>query len=83
MTDYYVAALGLTRAADLYISFRRLVHSDGVCWPLPWAGTWSEAAVVQAAVELNDGVETVAVPKDVVHGIATGPWCTDQRRSFQ
>ncbi len=73
MTDYYVAALGLTRAEDLYISFRRLVRSDGVCWPLPWAGTWFEAAVVQAAAELNDGVESVAVPKDVVHGIATAP----------
>lgn len=73
MTDYYVATLGLTRAEDLYISFRRFVRSDGVCWPLPWAGTWSEAAVVRAAAELNDGVESTAVPKDVVHALATEP----------
>ncbi len=73
MTDYYIAALGLTRAEDLYICFRRPLRSDGVCWPLPWAGTWSEADVVQGAVELNDGVETVAVPKDAIHALATAP----------
>ncbi len=73
MTDYYVAALGATRAEDLYICFRRPVASDGVCWPLPWAGAWSEAEVVRAAAELNDGVETVAVPKDAVHALATAP----------
>ena len=73
MTDYYVAALGATRAEDLYICFRRPVASDGVCWPLPWAGTWSEAEVVQAAAVLNDGVDTIAVPKDAVHALATPP----------
>lgn len=73
MADYYVAALGLTRAEDLYVSFRRFVRSDGVCWPLPWAGTWSEAAVVQDAAELNDGMEAAAVPKDAVHALATVP----------
>ncbi len=73
MTDYYVAALGVTRAEDLYICFRRPVASDGVCWPLPWAGAWSEAEVVKAAAALNDGVETIAVPKDAVHALATPP----------
>ena len=73
MTDYYVAALGVTRAEDLYICFRRPVASDGVCWPLPWAGAWSEAEVVQAAAVLNDGVDTIAVPKDAVHALATPP----------
>ncbi len=71
--DYYVAALAATRAEDLYICFRRPVLGDGVCWPLPWAGAWSEAEVVRAAAELNDGVETVAVPKDAVHALATAP----------
>lgn len=73
MTDYYVAELGATRAADLYICFRRPVVGQGVCWPLPWAGAWSEAEVVQAAAELNDGVETIAVPRDAVHALATPP----------
>ena len=73
MTDYYVAVLGLTRPEDFYICFRRPVAKDGVCWPLPWAGTWSEAEVVQAAAELNDGVETIAVPRDAVHALATVP----------
>lgn len=49
------------------------MHGDGVCWPLPWAGIWSEAAVVQAAAELNDGVEAIAVPRDAVHALATRP----------
>ena len=73
MTDYYVAELGATRAADLYICFRRPVAGQGVCWPLPWAGAWSEAEVVQAAAELNDGVLTIAVPRDAVHALATAP----------
>jgi hypothetical protein len=73
MTDYFVAALGATRPEDLYICFRRPVRSDGVCWPLPWAGAWSEAEVVRAAAELNDGVEMVAVPRDIVHALATPP----------
>ena len=78
MTDYYVAALGLTRAEDLYISFRRPIRSDGVCWPLPWAGAWSEAEVVQAAAELNDGVETIARISPVCGRIAT----TDPAKSW-
>ncbi len=73
MTDYYVAELGVTRAADLYICFRRPVAGDGVCWPLPWAGAWSESEVVRAAAELNDGIETIAVPRDAVHALATMP----------
>jgi len=73
MTDYYVVALGVTRPEDLYVCFRRPVASDGVCWPLPWAGAWSEAEVVNAAAELNDGVEAIAVPKDAVHALATAP----------
>ncbi len=73
MTDYYVAELGVTRAEDLYICFRRPVASDGVCWPLPWAGTWSESEVVRAAAELNDGIQTIAVPRDAVHALATRP----------
>lgn len=73
MTDYYVAALGATRPEDLYIGFRRPVRSDGVCWPLPWAGAWSEAEVVRAAAELNDGVGTVAVPREAVQALATTP----------
>lgn len=73
MAGYYIAALGLTRAEDLYVSFRRLMRSEGVCWPLPWAGTWSEAAVMQDAAELNDGAEVVAVSRDAVHALATAP----------
>ncbi len=72
MADYYVADLKLSRAEDVYISFRRPDRSDGVCWPLPWAGVWPEAGVRQAA-ELIDGVETVAVPIDAVHALATEP----------
>ena len=72
MADYYVADLRLSRAEDLYISFRRPERSDGVCWPLPWAGVWPEAGVRQAA-ESIDGVETVAVPTEAVHALATAP----------
>ncbi len=72
MADYYVADLRLSRAEDLYISFRRPDRSDGVCWPLPWAGVWPEAGVRQADASI-DGVETVAVPVDAVHLLATEP----------
>ncbi len=72
MADYYVADLGHSRAEDLYISFRRPDRSDGVCWPLPWAGVWPEAGVRQAS-EAIDGVEAVAVPIDAVHALATEP----------
>jgi len=73
MTDYYVAVLGATRSEDLYVCFRRPVLSDGVCWPLPWAGAWSEAEVVRGAAELNDGVGTIAVPQEAVQALATAP----------
>jgi len=73
MTDYHVAALGATRPEDLYICFRRPVLGDGVCWPLPWAGVWSEADVVRAAASLNDGVETVAVPREAAQALGTAP----------
>jgi len=73
MTDYYVAVLGATRSEDLYICFRRPVLGDGVCWPLPWAGAWSEAEVARGAAELNDGVGTIAVPREAVQALATAP----------
>src|SRR3954453_21564563 len=73
MTEYYIAELGPTRARDLYISFRCAGYGGDVCWPLAWAGTWLEMDVVQAAAELNDGIETVAVPKEAVHALATEP----------
>ncbi len=73
MAEYYVAALGPAHAQGLFIGFRRSAPGDGVCWPLPWAGTWPEAAVVEGAAELNDGVEAAAVPKDAVHALATPP----------
>ena len=73
MTEYYVAALGPAHAQGLFISFRRSAPDDGLCWPLPWAGTWPEAAVAEAAAELNDGVEAVAVPKEAAHALATAP----------
>ena len=73
MTEYYVAALGPAHVQGLFIGFRRPAPDEGVCWPLPWAGTWREAAVVEAAAELNDGVEAAAVPKDAVHALATPP----------
>lgn len=73
MTEYYVAALGPAHAQGLFISFRRLVPEGGLCWPLPWAGTWPEAAVAENAAELNDGVEAAAVPKEAVHALATAP----------
>lgn len=73
MTEYYVAALGPAHAQGLFISFRRSELDDGLCWPLPWAGTWPEAAVVEGAAELNDGVKAVAVPKEAAHALATAP----------
>lgn len=73
MTEYYVAALGPAHVQGLFISFRRLVPEGGLCWPLPWAGTWPEAAVAEGAAELNDGVEAAAVPKEAVHALATAP----------
>jgi hypothetical protein len=73
MAEYYVAALGPAHAQGLFIGFRRPMPGDGVCWPLPWAGTWPEADVVEGAAELNDGVEAVAVPRDAVHALATAP----------
>ncbi len=73
MTEYYVAALGPAHGQGLFISFRRLVPEGGLCWPLPWAGTWPEAAVVEDAAALNDGVEAVAVPREAVHALATAP----------
>ena len=73
MTEYYVAALGPAHAGGLFIAFRRALPGEGVCWPLPWAGTWSEAAVTEAAAELNDGMEAVAAPRDAVHALATAP----------
>lgn len=73
MTEYYVAALGPAHVQGLFISFRRLVPEGSLCWPLPWAGTWPEAAVAEGAAELNDGVEAAAVPKEAVHALATVP----------
>lgn len=73
MAEYYVAALGPAHVQGLFISFRRAEPDDGLCWPLPWAGTWPEAAVAGDAAELNDGVEAVAVPKEAVHALATAP----------
>lgn len=73
MTEYYVAALGPAHVQGLFIGFRCPELVDGLCWPLPWAGTWPEAAVVENAAELNDGVEAVAVPKEAVHALATAP----------
>lgn len=73
MTGYYVAALGPAHVHDPYICFLCPMPGDSVCWPLPWAGTWSEADVVEAAAELNDGVDTVTVPENAVHALATAP----------
>ncbi len=73
MAEYYIAELGLSRAEEPYVSFRRPGYGDDVCWSLPWAGLWSEAAVMQAAAELNDGITIVAVPRDAVHALATEP----------
>ena len=73
MTEYYVAALGPAHVQGLFIGFRGSAPGGKPCWPLPWAETWSEAAVVEGAAELNDGVEAAAVPKDAVHALATPP----------
>ncbi len=73
MSVYYVAALGPTHAHDPYICFRCPMDGDRVCWPLPWAGTWSEADVMEAAAKLNNGVDTVAVPENAVRALATAP----------
>ena len=73
MSVYYVAALGPTHAHDPYICFRCPMDGDSVCWPLPWAGTWSEADVMEAAAELNNGVDTLAVPDNAVRALATAP----------
>ncbi len=73
MAEYYVAALGPAHAQGLFIGFLRAAPDGGVCWPLPWAGTWAEAAVVDGAAELNDGFEAAAVPKEAVHALATAP----------
>ncbi len=73
MTEYYVAALGPVHGQGLFISFRRSEPDDGLCWPLPWAGTWPEAAVLEGAAELNDGVQAVAVPKEAVHALSAAP----------
>ncbi len=72
MAEYYVAELGPARAEEPYVSFRRPGYGDEVCWSLPWAGIWSEAEVMRAAA-LNDGITTVAVPRDDVHALATEP----------
>jgi len=73
MTEYYVAALGPAHVQGLFIGFRCPAPGEGLCWPLPWAGTWPEAAVMEAAAELNDGVEAAAAPRDAVHALATPP----------
>ncbi len=73
MTEYYVAALGPAHAQGLFIGFRRPTPDEGVCWPLPWAGTWPEADIMEGAAELNDGLEAAAVPKDAVQALATPP----------
>ncbi len=73
MTEYYVAALGPAHVQGLFIGFRCAAPGEGLCWPLPWAGTWPEAAVMEAAAELNDGVEAAAAPRDAVHALATPP----------
>ncbi len=73
MTEYYVAALAPAHVQGLFIGFRCPVPGGGLCWPLSWAGTWPEAAVMEAAAELNDGVEAAAVPRDAVHALATAP----------
>lgn len=73
MSVYYVAAFGPIHAHDSYICFRCPMDGDSVCWPLPWAGTWSEADVMEAAAELNNGVNTVAVPEHAVRALATAP----------
>jgi len=73
MTEYYVAALGPAHIQGLFIGFRCPTPGGSLCWPLPWAGTWPEAAVVEAAAELNDGVEAAAAPRDAVHALATPP----------
>jgi len=73
MIDYYVAALGPTHAHDPYICFRCPMRGDSVCWPLPWAGSWSEADVMDAAAELNNDVDTVAVAEGAVRALAASP----------
>lgn len=73
MAEYYVAALGPAHAQGLFIGFRRPAPSEDVCWPLPWAGLWPEADVVEAAAHLNDGIEAVAAPKESVYALATPP----------
>lgn len=73
MAEYYVAALGPAHAQGLFIGFRRPAPNEDVCWPLPWAGLWPEADVVEAAAQLNDGIEAVAVPREAVHALATAP----------
>lgn len=73
MSVYYVAAFGPSHAHDPYICFRCPMDGNSVCWPLPWAGTWSEADVMEAAAELNNGVDTVAVPEHAVRALATAP----------
>ena len=73
MAEYYVVELGPACAEEPYVSFRRPGYGNDVCWPLPWAGLWSEAAMVEAAAALNDGLTIVAVPSDAVHSLATQP----------
>lgn len=68
MSECFIVSLKHTKADDLYVSLWR-PKNCGYCYPLPWAGRYPTELVLAKLNYYNDGINTVAVPCEVVEGL--------------
>ena len=57
---------------NLYITFWR-AEDAGYCWPLKWAGKYTEAQINESPDYYHNNESTLAVPCDVVDKLGIAP----------
>lgn len=72
MSDYYIISLNHTAKRDAYICFWRPSNA-GYCWPLSWAGRYSEAVIKEHLYYYNNGYCSLAVRCDAIDAISEPP----------
>lgn len=71
-SEFYVVSVRHTRRTSAHVSFFR-PNATGYAYPLSWAGRYSAEEIEAHLDYYNNGFDTIAVPCDVVHAIATAP----------
>lgn len=72
MIDFYIVSVKHTKRSDKYITVWR-PNDAGYCWPLSWAGKYSEFDVLENLSYYNRGDDTIAVPCALLDSRSVAP----------